>query len=255
MTAEDVRLRASENLIETYMSLGLATPGAEMIQEEGFTGCVGPLQHPMCNFATRLDLNPWSARRLTQIASTREAFNVYCLPTDGPSYVGEVLTRAGFHISYRLVQMVAIPSADEGFETMVEVAPEDRATVARFMADQFFSRQPGSFRQTIASSTAASSQLELYATREKSRIQGAVMFSQTEMMLGCYNLCVAAGSRGRGLGSSIVRFALAEAHRRRVAPTLQCEPRLEGWYSSFGFRSFGTIDVYTLSKQISSDIM
>ncbi len=255
MTVGDCTLGASQNLLQTYLRLGLATPGAIWEREEGFDLCLGDLDHPICNFAAGLNLDPWSARRLVTIAESRPSFNVYASPGDGPEYLDELLVRAGFCHAYRLVQLVAEPPEEDSFETMDECTVGDRDAISRFMVDQFFSQRPISFRTAIAEATARATGVELYFVRDRSRIVAALMLSQAGGMLGVYNLCVAPASRGRGIGSSVVRWALGEARRRGMMATMQCEPHLETWYGSLGFQRSGWLNVYRLSKGPTSDII
>jgi GNAT superfamily N-acetyltransferase len=254
LTPEEVVRAASTNLIRTYFRLGRATPGARVLEEEGFRACVGEFEHPICNFAADLDLSPWSARRLRTLASARGAFNVYALPGDQPGHLEEILVRAGFRKTYRLVQMVAEPlPAAYGIQVEEAKVQRERAEVARFMADQFFSRQPERFRRKVADATATATDLDLYGLFEREARLGAVMLCRSEGALGIYNLCVASPNRGRGRGGDLVRWCLAQAQDELV--TLQCEPRLEGWYESLGFRSIGNVEVFGLSPEQVPDIM
>ena len=109
MTADEVQIGASENLLRTYFCLGLAIPNTTVIQETGFRACLGEFDHPICNFGADLRLDPWSAKQLASLASSRKCFNVYSLPGDSPKHVAELLRRCDFRISYRLIQMVAEP--------------------------------------------------------------------------------------------------------------------------------------------------
>lgn len=253
MMISDVQVASSKNLVQTYIRLGLATPHATWSREEGFDVCLGTLDHPICNFAADLNLDPWSARKLAGIAQSRPCFNVYAVTGDRPAYVDELLQNAGFMVAYRLVQLVAEPIGAEVWETMDSCGPEDRLSVACFMVDQFFSQRPKEFRMAIAAATAAAPGVELYRAGEKSRHVAAVMLSETPGMLGGYNLCVAPASRGRGIGSSLVRWVVAEAGNRGLLATIQCEPHLESWYQSLGFERTGWLNVYQLPKAQASD--
>ncbi|MGV3618635.1 MAG: GNAT family N-acetyltransferase [Fimbriimonas sp.] len=256
MTNAELAAAGAENLRRTYINLGLAVPGTERIQEEGFAGCLGTFEHAVCNFAAGLSLDPWSARRLRELALSRPAFHIYSLSDDRPAHRAELLERQGFRISYRLVQMGAEPG-DPG--PYVELSPAesvpDRLKVAAFMGTQFFSRQASAFRQRVATATAHATDLALYELVERHHRLGAVMLCQTENSVGLYNLCIAAARRGKGLGRSIVGWARAKAAAEGLPVCLQCDARLAGWYEHLGFRRIGIVDVYSLDKMQQPDIM
>jgi ribosomal protein S18 acetylase RimI-like enzyme len=247
---------ASENLLNTYFALGLAIPNTTMIQEEGYRACMGEFDHPICNFAARLNLDPWSAKQLRELAAKKKVFNVYSLPTDQPRHVSELLHRCDFRVTYRLVQMVAEPTRSHHGPTMRRSESiEKRLDTATFMTEQFFNRHPETFRARVAHATADAGEMELYELLVYDRRCGAVMLCPGENFVGVYNLCVASENRGVGLGRQITGWALSEAFKRGKLVTLQCDSLLQGWYSDQGFRTTGTIDVYTLSKTATSDIM
>src|SRR5580692_6503199 len=100
MTREEIQAGASENLLRTYFSLGLAIPNSTTVEEEGYIACLGEFEHPICNFAAGLRLDPWSAKQLATLAATRKSFNVYAVPGDSPPHLAELLRRCDFRISY-----------------------------------------------------------------------------------------------------------------------------------------------------------
>jgi GNAT superfamily N-acetyltransferase len=255
MKTEELQVAASKNLIQTYIRLGMATPSATWSREEGFDLCLGDLDHPICNFAADLNLDPWSARRLATIAQSRPCFNVYVTTGDKPEYLDELLSSAGFLKAYRLVELVAQPTDEESHDSMEPCTPELRLPVACFMVDQFFAQRSYEFRVAIAKATALAPGVELFYAGDPSRFVSAVMLSDSDEMLGCYNLCVAPASRGRGIGSSMVRWVVSEAGKRGKPVTMQCEPHLEGWYNSLGFERCGWLNVYQLPKSPTSDII
>lgn len=256
MTEEELVAAGAENLRHTYLSLGLAIPGAMMIEEEGFMGCVGPFDHAVCNFAAGLNLDPWSAGRLRDIAMGRGAFHVYSLGSDQPSHRAELLERQGFRGTYRLIHMADTPS-DPG--PYVELARAEtlaeRQKVATFMGTQFFTRQATTTRQRIAAATAMATGLELYELVERKHRVGALMLSRTQNAIGLYNLCIAAARRGKGLGRAVVAWARATGAAEGKSVCLQCDARLAGWYEHLGFRRVGIVDVYSLAKMQQPDIM
>jgi len=256
MTLPEIQSGASDNLLRTYFSLGLAIPNSTMIAEDGFKACVGEFDHPICNFAAGLHLDPWSAKQLKHLASNKRSFNVYVLPGDTPRHLGELLHRCDFRVSYRLVQMVAEPvGSHHGPRVLAAESHEKRLDVARFMTEQFFNRQSETFRQRVAQATADAKGLDLYELLAYDRRCAAVMLCPGDSVVGIYNLCVAAANRGVGLGKELTAWALSEAFKAGKVVTLQCDSRLQPWYVNQGFRSTGMIDVYTLPKSTRSDIM
>ena len=256
MTDAEVAAAGAENLRQTYLSLGLAVPGASMVEDEGFVACVGTFEHPVCNFAARLALDPWSARRLRDLAVARPSFHVYALADDQPSHRTELLKRQGFRVAYRLVQMAAAPDDPGPYLELARVdSVADRQKVATFMGTQFFIRQPASFRQRVAAATAHASALDLYELTERGHRVGAVMLCRASGVVGLYNLCIAAARRGKGLGQAVVAWTRAQALAEGKSLCLQCDARLAGWYEHLGFRRVGVVDVYSLVKMQQPDIM
>jgi ribosomal protein S18 acetylase RimI-like enzyme len=256
MIGSDIGHVASRNLTFTYFELGRATPGARVTSEDGFDLCLGSFEHPICNFAAGLKIDPWSARRLHDLAVRKRAFHVYSLPTDQPSHRGELLERVGFRQTYRLCQMICEPSsAPDAADLSHAKGYHERLRLTEFMVTQFFSRQPYGFRRQVSEATAAAESLELLYTEYRGRTVGAVMLSDHDGMLGIYNLCVAPEHQSRGWGISIVAAVLERAARSGAPVTLQCEPKLESWYTKLGFRTIGLVDVYGLPKGTTVDII
>lgn len=256
MIAPTLIRAASANLVDTYVRLGCAVEGAELVEEDEFLACLGKMEHPICNFATRLNIDPWSARRLGDLAAARQVFSVYALPGDKPEHLAEILVRSGFRASYELSQMICEhPDPGPAVEMRMAETPADRQEVATFMGEQFFSRHNDAFRRQIASATARATGLGLYDLRDRAHRIAAVMLGDGGGVLGVYNLCVASARRGRGIGRAVLDWALTLARESGRAVTLQCDPMLEGWYCNRGFVPTGRISVYTLSKRKEDDII
>ncbi|MEZ0327557.1 MAG: hypothetical protein ACAH95_16785, partial [Fimbriimonas sp.] len=197
------RSPATENLAETYFSLGLAVAGAKRHEEIGFSCCLGSLPHPICNFALNLNLDPWSVQRLREIASSSRDFQVYHAPGDTPEEPDSLMRRAGFMPSYRLVQMVAEPAQSSSVHVLEAETEDDRTELARFMIDQFFAHQHSSFRRIVTQATADSG-LDIRAIKDGNEITAAMMLCQTDASIGVYNLGVRSAKRNRGIGSHMV---------------------------------------------------
>lgn len=256
MIAQAIDRAAARNLIGTYFTLGSATQGAKLISEPGFRACVGPLEHPICNFAADLSLSTHSAGRLQDLAISRPSFNVYELPGDEPQNVSSMLSELGFQKGHQLRIMVADPAnCASANELILAESASERRQVAAFMAEQFFSRQDARFRRRVEETTSAASTLSLYKFVEKGKIIAASMISDESGLFGIYNLCVASACRGCGWGSEMLRAILSLGARYGKGLTLQCEPGLEVWYAERQFRSVGSVQIHSLPKSYALDIM
>jgi GNAT superfamily N-acetyltransferase len=243
------------NLVNTYMELGRCTKGAHVWSEQGFKACVGSLEHPICNFAVDVDLNEDVAARLKEVAVGRPCFNIYTMPPQDTSRHHQILEEEGFALSHRLKLMVAPAVASDSIELAEATLPHDRRKTAEFMMDQFFHRQPTSFRHGIAEATASARCLKLFKAEWNKKAAGAVMISEHAGMLGIYNLCVAPPFRRRGWGTAIVKSVVEKARSKNYGVTLQCEPGLAAWYVSLGFQEVGSVSVYGLFRFKEIDIM
>ena len=107
MIAPPTPSEANLNLVHTYLQLGGSVAGAKTWREPGFCACTGPLDHPVCNFATDLALERTSAARLLEVARTRRTFAVYSLPGESQERNDELLRSFGFDVTHRLIQLKA----------------------------------------------------------------------------------------------------------------------------------------------------
>jgi ribosomal protein S18 acetylase RimI-like enzyme len=246
---------ARSNLATTYLALGQATGGTDLLQDEGFVACLSSTPHPICNFAIDLHLDPWSVRRLASIAAERQTFFVYQMPSDRPDHTTGLLERSGFRRGYELRVMF---SERAQAATTVELVPArtsvERLELAKFMTDQFFPRQNLPFRRLITSATAKAEELSLFGVWSGSQRVATLMLCDGPT-LGIYNLCVHPSHRGLGWGTSVVSAVQSLAFRTDRQVTLQCEPRLEPWYKQLGFETIGTIGVYDLAEPHRADII
>ncbi len=240
---------------ETYLSLGNAQTGASLIKDEGFTGCRAPIQHPICNFAIDLKLDPWSARRLAALAAEQRTFFVYNASSDQPEHVSELLERVGFRCNFELKMMIAErEEAPTSVELVRAETDVERLDLARFMSEQFFIRQNAAFKRIVADATARAHPMDLYAVWSGRQRVAAVMLMESES-IGVYNLCVDPSVRGVGWGSATVQAILAMPTRRGRLVTLQCDTRLESWYDQLGFEKIGAVRVYDLAELKQADIL
>jgi len=253
MTTQDLSLAAAENLHRTYFALGMATPGSKLIHEAGFDACIGNFDHPICNFASRIKVDPWVAHRLLELALSQGAFNIYSLAGDLPEDIhlrDELLVRAGFRKSYGLRQLAAEPGpVGEGVPMEKAESMEQRRDIATFMASLFFGRHSSNFRRRVAEATMAATELDLYSIRPRDETIAAVMVAEDEQIVGLFNLCVKTHAQGRGWGKAIVAEVMRKAFEKNKPVTLQCDELLSPWYESLGFRRIGSVDVYALPDE------
>lgn len=249
--SEPEALVAARNLRATYRALASAAPGTEFHQEEGFVRAENVYDHPVCNFAFELDLNPWVARRLAEIGGQKKSFHIYRTPGDRPAHLDELLARVGFETAYRLKMLTAqFRAVGEGLDEATDRA--GRRAVATFMVNQFFARHTPTSRRWVAEATADAG-LRLVGLKHRGSWVAAAMLHEDAEVIGVYNVCVAASQRGRGWGARLVREIVAVADEKPL--TLQCDPKLATWYASLGFRAVGDADVFRLADRSTADIM
>lgn len=253
MTAADLSVIGSDNLLRTYFSLGTASPGSVISRQEGFDACIGNFDHPICNFAGRLTLDPWAANRLVDLAIERRFFTVYSVPGDSPGtrdVRNEILVRAGFQRNYSLQQLYWEPQkVSEGVALRLAATVAERNTIAMFMASQFFGRHPASFRRRVADATSGATELELYGVYNRFDLVAAVMLVEDANVLGLFNLCVKASLQSRTWGSKVVAEVQQRAYDKGKFISLQCDETLTTWYERQGFERCDWIDVYGLSDK------
>jgi len=250
LTEKSLALRVRQNVLATYLAIGRTFPGAVVRETEPFVLLLSDLNHPSGNFAARLSLDPWSAADLRRIAASRDSFQVLALSEDAPEHLTELLRRAGFAVVHRLVSMIARPHDGKSEIGMAYCTEwEERLDAGRFIAEAFFSREPAPIRQAMAEAVAIAPSLAVHSHISRERIVAAVTLARDADVLGIYNLCVAPSQRGKGIGTSIVRWCLAQASHEGLPACLQCTPALEPWYARLGFTRSSAITVWSLSKK------
>ncbi len=252
MTATDLSILGSENLLHTYFSLGMASPGTVISKQEGFDVCMGNFDHPICNFAGRLSLDPWAANRLVELALERKFFTVYSVAADTPrvrEHRDELLVRAGFQKNFSLQQLFWLPQRSESsIHLQIPRSPAEKSAIAIFMAQQFFPRHAPAFKRRIAEATSGSD-LPLYGIYHKLELIGAVMLVEDDNLVGLFNLCVKSNQQNRGIGANIVAGVKQLAYELGKPISLQCETALTAWYQRQDFVVCDWVDVYGLSDQ------
>lgn len=232
------------NLEATYLAIGGASPDSRVEHREGYSVCLGQLDHPIGNFAIVRRLTPFTASELAAAAKSRTSFNVYVPSGPSSAQTARALRAAGFRPSYRLSAMRCAQSPRKSdCALLVADTDLDRLRVAHFMVKQFFPKQDAAVRAHIAQATADCG-LELCEILRYGTMIGATMISRTGGLFGIYNLCIEKEKRGRGLGSDALARLLDQAASERLDAVLQADPALEPWYLNRGFSLTGGVEVY-----------
>jgi ribosomal protein S18 acetylase RimI-like enzyme len=240
-------------LLATYVGLASSVEGAEVIEREDWTLCLGPPEVKFCNFAAKFDIkSDGSFRELLQIARSRSTPEEGCCVTfmvcgeDQPSDLAFRLALAGFGSRYELHHFVWSPQwppapAEPALRLKEATLLRERVKAAQFMAYQFFPHRSKRDREPMVEATVHSGHRLFYLQDLPGRLTGAMMISSTNEANGLYNVCVRGGNRGRGIGRRLVRSAqeLAKAEGRPLY--LQCTDDLMSWYEQLGFTELGLI--------------
>lgn len=247
---------ASRNLLETYLALGKAVHGTKHYEASAYDACVGPLAHPICNFGISGFWTEAAIRNIRGIENVMPPFNLYALPSERPLHLFLPWQELGFELTYSLCCMRSEPLLAPPARVLVEARTNvERQSIADFMAMQFFPFHAPEARAGVSAATANAEGLQLHHVVERGHTKAAVMLHPTEKCLGLYNLCVESRTRGKGLGRAVVDWVLAKAAKQGLTVTLQCDPKLAPWYQQMGFSPYGNLEVYTLAKKATTDIM
>lgn len=227
-----------DNVALTYVALAATMPQAIITQTADAIVSIAPFAHPLCNFA--VVLTPGGLALAKQAAEGRPHFMTYVFDPDiQPNALD-------FRISQELILMrVDDPSPGPPLERIE--GNRERMLLGRFMASQFFAGHRPDLRERIAEANARAAGLEFYGFHHEAdhNLVGAATLHDAGGVVGIYNVCVAAASRHRGLGSTIVERLIGEAGRRGKSAVLQCDGSLVGWYQQFGFCESGILRVWS----------
>jgi len=252
VTAELLDL-AGQNIEETYLAVGKQGDGAKIEHCADGLICTSELHHPVSNFAIARRCTRELAERLAEIARERIVFNTYALPSL-EEFAGKIWNQCGFRVAGCLSLLICQEEPPRASPTLKRASTfEERQTLTRFMAMQFFSRQTSTLRERIALAT-AKADVDLYHLGE-SPTKAAVMVSRSKGTFGIYNLCVASSERDKGYGSDFLNSLSKLAYEEGRVATLQCDPSLEPWYVRRGYVSIGDVSVLTLERKSNSAIL
>lgn len=246
----DVRLVSAirENLAETYVALAMATPGAIVSRTEERWMVLSSLPHPVSNFAARFDLSEQGLRELCAIGRRSEHFRVYVCDGDQPETLHDDLLAQGARVLYTLTTLA---SDGEGASDAGPLRPveghEELDVACDMVVRTFFRRSEPWLRRHMKRALAESAHQghEFWAAWDKKGVVAVVTLVSAGGLLGLYNLCVRDDQRNKGVGMRSVRQVLAEAVRRGMGVTLQCEPELAAWYRRLGFEVVGRTTAFS----------
>lgn len=245
----------SKNILTTYLRVGLSVAGAQELESKCCRICLGPIDHPVCNFGIGLSGGTGPLEDLLGVATMRPHFNVYLLPNEEGAELYQLLRSLGFRGFQQLVCLTGSSIQGEGAPMAEQLQETGRRETSRFMVSQFMARAPLKHRNCVIDAISSAKDLHLYRLASGRRTVGAVMVSETEQAIGLYNLCVAPSARGKGVGTSILKWASGYARSLGKHLTLQCEPPLQPWYEELGFQPIGNLRVLALARAQSTDII
>ena len=249
----DLEQAARENILATYLGLASSLTEAVLRFREPYTLISGPTDLSFCNFAAGFDLDQDVDKHLSWLAryaSETPGFWAFAMTGDSPVDLPSRLEEHGFERRQAMIQMIC-PAPPMRLVAHLEEAraPFDRREIARFMADQFFSRTGDEGRARIATATAGSPH-RLFGWKDAFGVASAVMVSTSPRALGLYNLCVRSDTREVGHGTDAVEFVKLMAAEAGKPVVLQCAPDLMPWYQRRGFEPSGRIEAYTYPRTV-----
>ncbi len=247
------------NALATYLGLVAAVEGSVVTRPLGFTLVRGPGFFSFCNFAAGFDVAdedlPAAVDLLRAQAQDHFGFYVFHMTGDRPAGLEPALIDGGFEPRQTLAAMASMNPGGVGVEGARLVAShDDRASVAGFMAKQFFWSMPPEARRAIAAATAASSHT-VWCVGEPGDPKAAVMLVEQPDSVGLFNLCVKPELRRNGIGAALVRSVQNAAFTQSKPVVLQCSEDLVAWYEDLGFERVGVVHALTLAPDGAGDIL
>ncbi len=230
-----------ENACEAFLTLGGSAPDATVVRGDKYCVCTSPFEHPIANFAIKLNLDADATSEVVARAESHPYFRVHVMSGDTPASAAGALEAAGLKEVYRLSLMAATSGGSKDDRVRV-VEGDEIARVVEFVVDQFFWSHPVPFRRQISlvSLRAGDAGRQIFMAIEGAGgLLGAATLFRSEHSVGIYNVCVRASHRGSGIGRALVAHGMALASNLSPNIVLQCDPGLVGWYREFGFSEVG----------------
>ncbi len=232
-----------ENVIATYLALGLATKGASIENTTDYIICRSTFRHPIANFAIKLNTSEKGLEKLTKIADDSPHFRIHYMSGDTPCDLDTKLRQHGLTCFHELTGMI-LRNPPEKAQNLAQLVPKNKVEeVTRFMVEHFFWGSPKPLKTELASIVASVDTLKqrFYAVKEGKNLVAAGTLVLTDNAVGVYNVCVRTERRRHGIGSAFVRQLSAIAVKEGKSVVLQCDPPLVPWYRKLGYEAIGRL--------------
>jgi GNAT superfamily N-acetyltransferase len=239
-----------------WRGLGPATPGGRTIKRDGLVASVVPAvpERSVMNSVIYDDPGALEAS-LDELAAGYEeaaviAWTVWVPEHDRQS--AQLLAGAGHVLDATPAAMVCDPAQVEPpDESRLELVPEPTFAHVAAINDRAYGYREGPF--TRAFGGAPPDQVHLYVAAVDGEPAACVVAEDhNETDCGIYWVATLAEARGRGLGTALMRKALADAHQRGCrTSTLQATKLGQPVYERLGYRSIGTLEMWERRKPAS----
>lgn len=232
-----------ENVIATYLALGLATKGASIEDTSDYIICRSGFNHPIANFAIKINASEKGLERLIKIANESPHFRIHQMNGDTAEGLDLKLTQSGLTRFHELTGMI-LRNPPQKTQKLAQLVPKNKIEeVTSFMVEHFFWGSPKSLKAELASIVASVDTLKqrFYAAKEGENLVTAGTLVLTDNAVGVYNVCVRTDRRRHGIGSAFVRQLSAIAVKEGKNVVLQCDPSLVSWYRKLGYEAIGRL--------------
>jgi len=265
LLAEDVIRACEENYINYWRCVG-ASPNAEFSEGGGITQCITGIRQDVFNVVLKCNLNPETVddeieRAIEDYRSRRIPLLWHPGLLSEPRDVGKRLEAKGFPHDYDLAAMaVDLESMDdlhppEGVTVGIVNSMQDCNDWARCLARSWESPenteswmlQNACFNLSIERKMGLSLPRRMYLGFLDGRAVGASILVWSDEIVGLEMVGTIHSARGKGVGSAIIRNALADARAMgfKFAVVLST---VEGFrlYEKNGFKEYGKLPEHTL---------
>jgi len=265
LLSEDVVRACEQNYINYWRCVG-ASPNAEFSEGGGITQCITGIRQDVFNVVLKCNLNPETID--DDIDKAVKDYRSRCIPLlwhpgllSEPGDVGRRLEARGFPHDYDLTAMaVDLESMDdlhspEGVTVKTVNCMRDCTDWARCLARSWESPENtdpwmlrnACFNLSIEREMGLSLPRRMYLGFLEGRAVGTSLLVWSDEIIGLEMVGTIHSARGKGVGSAIIRNALADARAKgfKFAVVLST---VEGFrlYEKNGFKEFGKLPEHTL---------
>lgn len=274
LSPEDIVKACEENYINHWRCVG-ASPNAEFSEGGGITQCITGIRQDVFNVVLKCSLDPKTIdveidKAIKDYRSRRIPLLWHAGPSSEPGDVGRRLEARGFPNDYNLSAMAV------DLESMDDVHPADGVTVkvvdnmrdcedwARCLArswespantDSWMLRN-ACFKPSIEREMGLSLPRRMYLGLLNGRATGTSTLVWSDDIVGLEMVGTVHSARGKGVGSAMIRKALADARAMgfKFAVVLST---VEGFrlYEKNGFKEFGKLPEHTLDFTLDEDVL